>query len=183
MLPRMEASAPERAGADPAPTISVVIPAYNEERYVAEAIDAILGQTRPPLEIIVVDDGSTDGTAAILDGFEGLEGRFRVITLPRNRGKGAAVRAGMLAASGARALMTDVDLSTPLDELPKLSAALDGGADIALGSRGLRTRSSSSMRHRPARSPMTCSPCRNWPTSSWSTRPRHANGIGRCRIW
>src|SRR5215217_7063854 len=117
-------------------TLSIVAPAYDEERRIGGFLDRVAAEGDAAAaaaglrleEVIVVDDGSTDGTARLLAGFVGLAGRVRVITLPRNRGKGAAVRAGMLAASGARALLTDVDLSTPLEQLQKLSAAVDAGA-------------------------------------------------------
>jgi glycosyltransferase involved in cell wall biosynthesis len=96
MLPRMDASARERAEADPAPTISVVIPAYNEERYIAEALDAVLAQTRPALEIIVVDDGSTDRTVEVVDGY-----RDRVRLLRQeNRGCPGAFDTGFREAQG-----------------------------------------------------------------------------------
>ncbi len=120
-----------------ASSVSVVIPAFNSEAHLAPAVESVLAQTHPALECIVVDDGSTDGTAAALQRFDGLDDRLRIITLPRNRGKGAAVRAGMLAAGSGRALLTDVDMSTPLEQLQALSAAVDAGADVVLGSRGL----------------------------------------------
>ena len=126
-------------------TLSIVAPAFDEEtrigallERVAEVGDSVAAAAGLELaELIVVDDGSTDGTAAALERFDGLDGRLRVITFPHNRGKGAAVRAGMLAATAGRALLTDVDMSTPLEHLERLSAALDRGADVALGSRGL----------------------------------------------
>ena len=100
------------------------------------------------VEIVAVDDGSTDSTPELLADVTGLPAPLRVVRLSRNTGKGAAVRAGMLAATGQIALMTDVDLSTPLDELRLLMAAIDDGADIAIGSRGLAT--SQIVVHQPA---------------------------------
>jgi dolichyl-phosphate beta-glucosyltransferase len=89
------------------------------------------------VEAIVIDDGSIDRTAELIRSFEGLPGRLSLIRLPVNRGKGAAVKAGMLAARGDRALMTDADMSTPLDDIVSLAAALDSGCDLAIGSRAL----------------------------------------------
>jgi glycosyltransferase involved in cell wall biosynthesis len=67
MLSPMEGPEQARPAGGTGPSISVVVPAYNEERHIAEALDAVLGQTRSPLEVIVVDDGSTDGTLAVVD--------------------------------------------------------------------------------------------------------------------
>lgn len=126
-------------------TLSIVVPAYNEARRLRPLFEALErdadrvaeGAGFRLAEVIVVDDGSTDETAGLLDGYRELDGRFRVIHLPRNEGKGAAVREGMLCASGEFALVTDVDLSTPLDDLPILAAAGEQGADVAIGSRAL----------------------------------------------
>ena len=96
MLSRMDASTGGRAKGDAAPTITVVVPAYNEERYIAEALDSILGQTRPPHEIIVVDDGSTDRTLEVVDRY-----RDRVrVHQQENRGCPAAFDTGFRQANG-----------------------------------------------------------------------------------
>lgn len=120
--------------------LSVVVPAYNEAgrlpgslRRMREHFDAA-GEA---YEVIVVDDGSGDdtwaGTVALKEGWPQLT----VLRFARNRGKGAAVREGMLHASGEHRLFSDADLSTPLDELPKLRAALSGDTHVAIASRGL----------------------------------------------
>jgi dolichyl-phosphate beta-glucosyltransferase len=88
-------------------------------------------------ELIVVDDGSRDRTIEVATAAAEGDPRVRVLAQPRNRGKGAAVRAGMLAASGDRVLFSDADLATPIEELAKLEARLDRGADIAIASRAL----------------------------------------------
>ena len=130
------------------PTLSIVVPVWNEERRLpgclerleAEAAAAAAAAGLELSDVLVVDDGSTDGTGQILAAYQGLPGRFTYLRFERaNRGKGAAVRAGMLAVESDLALMSDVDLSTPLDELAKLAAAIDDGVDVAIGSRGLST--------------------------------------------
>jgi len=88
-------------------------------------------------ELIVVDDGSDDETLGVLGRAAGLEGRLRIVELGSHRGKGAAVRAGLQAASGDLVLLTDVDMSTPLDETANLVSALDEGFDLVIGSRAL----------------------------------------------
>jgi len=120
------------------PDISVVIPAYNE----ALRLPATLARVRAHLEglgreheIVVVDDGSSDGTAEAARGAGGDV--VRVLRHEPNRGKGHAVRRGMLAARGERRLMTDADLSTPIEELARLEAELDRGFDVAIGSRAV----------------------------------------------
>src|SRR5262245_50726403 len=122
-------------------TLSIVVPVFNEERRLPallERIDAEADATLVPaqlelLELIVVDDGSDDATPAILGTSGHLAGRLRSIRLPAHLGKGAAVKAGAQAAAGDRVLMTDVDLSTPLEEVVRLSAELDRGVDFAMG--------------------------------------------------
>ncbi len=118
--------------------LSVVIPAFNEEARLEPTlreIIAYLGAEKSDFEVIVVDDGSRDGTAAVARRVADGQPRVRVVELGENAGKGAAVRAGMLAASGASILFSDADLATPIRELAKLEAALAAGADIAIASR------------------------------------------------
>ncbi len=121
--------------------LSVVVPAFNEERRLPATLERIAAflANRPdlrPAEIIVVDDGSGDGTALIAERFTSApDVAARTIRLGRNRGKGAAVRTGLAASVGARVLITDADLATPIEEIDKL---LESGAPFAVGSRGLR---------------------------------------------
>lgn len=123
---------------DPTVDLSIVIPAYNE----AERLPRTVADVRDHLaadgaswEIIVVSDGSTDGTAAALAPLAAADPRIRLIDERPNRGKGFAVRRGILAARGRRILFSDADLSTPVAERHALAAALDAGADVAVASR------------------------------------------------
>ncbi len=119
--------------------LSVVIPAYNEARRLSPTLDRVvsfLDVLGKPYEVIVVDDGSKDQTAELA---RSKGGAVRVIVLEKNSGKGAAVRTGVLASRGRRVLFTDADMSTPIDEWTRFEAALDGGLDIVIGSRGLDT--------------------------------------------
>ncbi len=119
----------------------MIIPAYNEESrlpgYLEEVL-AYLGRQAPSSEVIVVDDGSSDNTAALVERFSAAEPRVRLIRLPRNRGKGFAVKTGMLAARGALRLFTDADGATPIGELERLRKAVEVGADVAVASRAMR---------------------------------------------
>jgi len=96
---------------------------------------SFLSARRSAFEVLVVDDGSTDGTASVVEAFRSPAVRVR--RSGENRGKGHAVRTGMLEARGARRLMTDADLSTPIEDLVKLERALDEGAAVAIGSRAV----------------------------------------------
>jgi len=120
-------------------TLSVVIPAFNEEQRLGPTIEelaAFLDGHGWAYEILVVDDGSTDGTVALAHRIAALRPAVRVLATAPNRGKGHAVRVGMLAAKGAFVLMTDADGSTPASELPRLlRPLLLGRAAIAIGSR------------------------------------------------
>lgn len=123
-------------------TLSVVVPAYDEAARLPATLRAIRGFVEGaggllPAEIVVVDDGSSDGTAALAAEAAHSAGmvEIRVVRLERNRGKGAAVRAGLAAARGASVLVCDADLATPIEELTALATA---GVDVAVGSRALR---------------------------------------------
>ncbi len=121
--------------------LSIIIPAYNEERRLPRTLDLIgmyLKTQSLRTEILVVDDGSSDGTARLAASYAGQYPNLRVLSNGKNRGKGYSVRHGMLEARGEYALFTDADLSTPIDELAKLLAALrEQGNDVAIGSRAL----------------------------------------------
>jgi len=120
--------------------LSIVIPAYNEEKRVGSAIDRIvsfLKGSRYEYEIVVVDDGSHDGTVSIVEEYAKRIPCIRLLSNDRNRGKGYTVRHGMLEAEGALILFTDADLAVPIEELPKFIEACDGGADLAIGDRYL----------------------------------------------
>jgi glycosyltransferase involved in cell wall biosynthesis len=119
-----------------APALSVVIPAYNEEAGIAlavETVHAYLAGIDVAHEIVVVDDGSRDATAAIVTA---LARDLPVRLLAgRHRGKGAAVKLGMLEARGDAVLFMDADLSTPITEWPKFAPWLREGYDVVIGSR------------------------------------------------
>ena len=123
-------------------SLSIVIPAYNEERRLPEAIgklERFLADSQwDSVEILVVDDGSKDGTARLVEDLAARMPAFRLVKNPGNRGKGYAVKNGVLHSKGDWVLVTDADLSSPIEELEKLTAAVRKvGADIAIGSRAL----------------------------------------------
>jgi len=123
------------------PRWSIVIPAYNEEErlptYLQEVITYFDGRGER-YEVVVVDDGSQDGTGAVVEGLRDSCPTLRLVRLPRNRGKGYAVRTGMLEAAGELRLFADADGATPIREVQRLERRLAEGADIAIGSRALR---------------------------------------------
>ena len=125
-------------------SLSLVIPAYNEEKRLPGLLEALRtgadaaaeASRLELLEVLVVDDGSSDGSRRILaQAAKGDERLQAVLAYEENRGKGAAVAAGVARARGEYVLLADADLSTPLEELPKLTDALREGADVAVGSR------------------------------------------------
>jgi len=121
--------------------LSVVVPCYNEEQRLprtVEQIERYLDAKKAPYELILVDDGSADGTRQVMDAAAARHDGVRVEALPRNRGKGRALAVGVTSATGDEILLTDADLSTPIEELDKLQAALSNGAGVAIGSRALR---------------------------------------------
>ena len=123
------------------PTYSIVIPAYNESARLGATLGKVLAYVHSKqwdAEVIVVNDGSRDNTADIVKSFAEKDPALRLVENPGNRGKGYSVRNGMLNARGRVVLFTDADLSSPIEEAPKLFHALDAGADIAIGSRWLR---------------------------------------------
>jgi dolichyl-phosphate beta-glucosyltransferase len=124
----------------PQPDLSIVIPAFNEQGRLEPTLRAYLDYCRRQgrsVEILVVDDGSTDATTALVERVAGEFPEIRLIRLPQNEGKGYAVRSGVVNARGSRILFADADGATCLEEIERLEAAIDAGADVAIGSRAL----------------------------------------------
>jgi len=120
------------------PDLSIVIPAYNESARIEAALDRVflcIDEQNWDAEVLVVDDGSTDDTAALVEDWMDFFPRLHLIKNPGNRGKGYSVRNGLLQASGSIVIFTDADLSAPMIEGERLIAAINGGADVAIGSR------------------------------------------------
>jgi dolichyl-phosphate beta-glucosyltransferase len=126
------------------PYLSVIIPAYNEEQRLGPTLQTVreyLDKQSYSWELLVVDDGSKDATIAVArEALKDLdESRARVLPQPRNMGKGAAIKRGMLEARGQYRLFSDADLSTPIEEVEILLAAVkEKGATVAIGSRALK---------------------------------------------
>lgn len=121
------------------PDLSIIIPAYNEEQRLPDTLEKIanfLRQEPTTAEVLVVDDGSSDKTAAVAESFRGKIPQLHVISNGTNRGKGYSVRNGSLQARGRIALFTDADLSAPIEESRKLVDALRTH-DVAIGSRAM----------------------------------------------
>jgi dolichyl-phosphate beta-glucosyltransferase len=119
----------------------VVVPCFNEEQRLprtVEKIEEFLNGRHLAYELILVDDGSVDGTRAVMDAAAARNPSVRIEALPQNRGKGRALAVGVAAARGAEVLVTDADLSTPIEELDRLQSALGAGAGVAIASRALR---------------------------------------------
>ena len=122
------------------PQYSIVIPAFNESARIGGALSEISAFIRTRnwnAEVLVVDDGSTDTTAAIVGAWGKDHPEVRLLQNGLNRGKGYSVRNGMLRAAGQVVMFTDADMSSPIEEAELLFAAIDEGADIAIGSRWL----------------------------------------------
>jgi dolichyl-phosphate beta-glucosyltransferase len=125
------------------PELSIIIPAFNEKkrlgRTLARIRDYFGAHPAGPggIEIIVVDDGSTDDTAKLVEECARQIPSLHLISNGENRGKGYSVRRGMLEARGRVTLFTDADLSSPIEESEKLFAAICAGNDVAIGSRAL----------------------------------------------
>lgn len=120
------------------PDLSVIVPAYQEAGRIGPTLGHVLRYLREQpwsFELIVVDDGSRDDTAQVVRQQTGGLPEARLISYAPNRGKGYAVRTGVLASRGRYVVFLDADLSTPAEEIPQALAALEEGADLVIGSR------------------------------------------------
>jgi dolichyl-phosphate beta-glucosyltransferase len=121
--------------------LSIVIPCFNEQDRLPATVQAIqryMGERGLEYELILSDDGSRDGTAAVIASAISGSARVRMVKLPQNRGKGRALAEGVAVTRGELVLLTDADLSTPIEELPKLEARLAAGAGVAIASRAIK---------------------------------------------
>lgn len=120
--------------------LSIVVPAFNEEKRIESPLDEVVQYLHSRFEhweLIYSDDGSTDKTLEKLHTLKEKYPEIKIVGVPKNRGKGSAVRIGMSAASGDVILFSDTDFSTPIQETERLFHYLDDGYDVAIGSRGL----------------------------------------------
>jgi dolichyl-phosphate beta-glucosyltransferase len=123
--------------------ISIVIAAYNEEHRIGESLLKVrdyVTKKNMDYEIIVVDDGSTDNTKRLVTNYKKEIENLKIISYPINKGKGYALRQGVLASTGSAVLLSDADLSAPIEELDKLLPLISSREyDVAIGSRALET--------------------------------------------
>ena len=120
------------------PDLSVIIPAYNEEHRLPSTLRSVyeyLAASGKSFDVVVVDDGSRDGTVDVVDAFARDHSEVRVLSYQPNQGKGHALRSGIMAAKGDLLLIDDADGSSPIEELARLEAGIAAGADIVIGSR------------------------------------------------
>ena len=132
------------------PQVSIIIPAYNEEKRLGRTLEHVLSCVRERgwhAEVLVVDDGSTDNTVQIVQQWQSDYPELFLIENAGNRGKGYSVRNGLLQASGKLVMFTDADLSSPIEEAERLFEAIEAGADVAIGSRWLDRQKQT--RHQP----------------------------------
>jgi glycosyltransferase involved in cell wall biosynthesis len=118
--------------------LSLIIPAYNSAAFIADTLECatrFLARRGESWELIVVDDGSADGSTPLLSDLAAANQSIHLVRNGANRGKGHAVRAGVLQSSGERVIFTDADLAYPLTEIEKIVHALDAGADVAIADR------------------------------------------------
>ena len=138
---RVEQASEQRARDEVShPEISIVIPAYNECARIESTLARVLAcvdERHWDAEVLVIDDGSTDETPAIVQRWMRDHSRLHLVKNPGNRGKGYSVRNGLLQAAGNIVMFTDADLSAPMEEAERLFATLNEGADVAIGSRWL----------------------------------------------
>ena len=122
------------------PALSIVVPAFNEAARIAETLTTLrehFARSEESVELIVVDDGSTDATAGIVRAFDATPLSLLLLKSEPNYGKGHAVRVGVAASLGELVAFCDADLSTPIDEITRLRHWLGRGYDVAIGSRDL----------------------------------------------